>query len=51
MLYKNTKAMVHLPDGDTDFFDIVARILQKRVRLDPYMFIVCLILYYECQKI
>ena len=22
MLYKNTKAMVRSPDGDTDFFDI-----------------------------
>ena len=23
MLYKNMKAMVYSPDGDTDFFDIV----------------------------
>ena len=27
-LYKNTKAMTHSPDGDTDFFDIVAGVLQ-----------------------
>ena len=24
MLYKNMKGMVHFPDGDTDFIDIVA---------------------------
>ena len=24
ILYKNTKEMVHLPDGDTDLFDVVA---------------------------
>ena len=23
MFYKNTKVMARLPDGDTDFFDIV----------------------------
>ena len=28
MLYKNMEAMVCLPDGDTDFFDIVTRVLQ-----------------------
>ena len=27
MLYKNTKAMVLSPDGDTDLFDIVAGVL------------------------
>ena len=27
MLYKDTKAMIHLPDGDFDFFDIVAKVL------------------------
>ena len=27
-LYKNTKAMVHSPDGVTEFFDIVARVFQ-----------------------
>ena len=26
--YKNTKAIVHSPDGDTDFFDIVTGFLQ-----------------------
>ena len=27
MLYKNTKVKVHSPDGDTDYFDIVADVL------------------------
>ena len=30
MLYKNTKLKVHSLDGDTDFFDIVAGVLQER---------------------
>ena len=38
MLYKNTNAMVPLPDGDTDFFDMVARSLQED-SLAPYLFI------------
>ena len=29
MLYKNTKVKLHSPDGDTDFFDIVAGVLQR----------------------
>ena len=28
MLYKNTKVKVCSPDGDTDYFDIVAGVLQ-----------------------
>ena len=28
MLYKNTKVKVRSPDGDTDYFDIVAGVLQ-----------------------
>ena len=35
MLDKNTKAMVHSPDGDTDYFNIVAG-----DTLASYMFIV-----------
>ena len=31
MLYKSLKAMVHLPDGTADFFDIVIRVLQKYI--------------------
>ena len=27
MLYRDTKVKVHSPDGDTDFFDIFARVL------------------------
>ena len=34
-------AMVHSPDGDTDFFDIVAGVSQGDI-LDPYLFILCL---------
>ena len=41
MLYKNTKAMVRSPDGDTDFFDIVAGVLQGDT-LAPFLFIICL---------
>ena len=41
MLYKNTKAMVYSPDGDTVFFDIVAGLLQRDT-LAPYLFIICL---------
>ena len=29
MLYKNTKVKVCLPDGDTDYFDIVAGVLPE----------------------
>ena len=41
MLYKNKKAMVRSPDGDIDFFNIVARVLQ-RDSLASYVFIFCL---------
>ena len=41
MLYKNTKVKVHSPDGDTDYFDIVAGVLQGDT-LAPYLFIICL---------
>ena len=41
MLLKDTKVMVHLPDGDTDFFDIVAGVLQGDT-LAPSLFIICL---------
>ena len=41
MLYKNTKVKVHSSDGDTDFFDIVAGVLQRNT-LVPYLFIICL---------
>ena len=37
---KNTKVKVHSPDGDTDFFDIVAGVLQGDT-LAPYLFIIC----------
>ena len=41
MLYKNTKAMVHSPEGDTNFFDIVSGVLQGDT-LAPYLVIICL---------
>ena len=41
MLYKNTKVKARSPDGDTDFFDIVAGVLLDDI-LAPYLFIICL---------
>ena len=35
------KVKVHSPDGDTDYFDIVAGVLQRDT-LTPYSFIICL---------
>ena len=41
ILYRNTKVKVRSPDGDTEYFDIVAGVLQGDT-LAPYLFIVCL---------
>ena len=41
ILYRNTKVKVRSPDGDTDYFDIVAGVL-KGDTLAPYLFIICL---------
>ena len=41
MLYRNTNVKVRSPDGDTDYFDIVAGVLQGDI-LAPYLFIICL---------
>ena len=41
MLYKNTKVKVCSPDGDTDYFDIIAGVLQGDT-LAPYVFDNCL---------
>ena len=41
MLYRNTKVKVRSPDGETDYFDIVAGVLQGDT-LAPYLFIICL---------
>ena len=41
MLYRNTKVKVHSPDGDTEYFNIVASVLQGDT-LAPYLFIICL---------
>ena len=41
ILYRNTKVKVRSPDWDTDYFDIVAGVLQGDT-LAPYLFIICL---------
>ena len=41
MLYRNTNVKVSFLDGDTDYFDIVAGVLQGET-LVPYLFIICL---------
>ena len=39
ILYRNTKVKVRSPDGDTEYFDIVAGVLQVDA-LAPYLFII-----------
>ena len=41
ILYRNTKVKVRSPDGDTEYFDIVAGVLQGDT-VAPYLFIICL---------
>ena len=41
ILYRNTKVKGRSPDGDTEYFDIVAGVLQGDM-LAPYLFIICL---------
>ena len=41
ILYRNTKVKVRSPDGDTDYFDIIAGVLHGDT-LAPYLFIICL---------
>ena len=41
MLHRNTKVKVGSPNGDTDYFEIVAGVLQGDT-WDPYLFIICL---------
>ena len=48
MLYRNMKVKVCSPDGDPDFFDIVAGVL-KGDTLALYLFLICLDKYFECQ--
>ena len=40
ILYRNTKVKIRSPDGDTEYFDIVAGVLQGDT-LAPYLFIIC----------
>ena len=41
ILYRNAKVKVRSPDGDTEYFDIVAGVLQGDT-LAPYLFVICL---------
>ena len=41
ILNRNTKLKVRSPDGDADYFDIVAGVLQGNTQA-PYLFIICL---------
>ena len=41
ILYRNTKGKLRSPDGDTEYFDIIAGVLQGDT-LAPYLFIICL---------
>ena len=41
ILYRNTKVKVRSPDGDAEYFDIVAGVWQGDT-LAPYLFIICL---------
>ena len=41
ILYRNTKVKARSPDRDTEYFDIVAGVLQGDT-LAPYLFIICL---------
>ena len=41
MLNKNMKVKVRSPDGDTDYFDIVAGMLKRGI-LAPYFFVIFL---------
>ena len=41
ILYRNTTVKVQSPDGDTEYFNIVAGVLQGDT-IAPYFFIICL---------
>ena len=47
---KNTKVKVHSPDGDTEYFNIVAGVLQRDT-LAPYLLIICLDMCLELRLI
>ena len=50
ILYRNTKVKVRSPDGDTEYFDIVAGVLQGNT-LAPYLFIIFWTrLSFSCRK-
>ena len=41
ILNRNTKSLVRSPEGDTEFFDILAGVLQGNT-LAPFLFAICL---------
>ena len=41
ILYKNTKSMARSPDGDTEFFDVLAGTLQGNT-FAPFLFVICI---------
>ena len=41
ILYRNAKSMVRSPNGDTEFFDILAGVLQGDTSA-PFLFVICL---------
>ena len=41
ILYRNTKSMTRSPDGDTEFFHILAGVLHGDT-LAPFLFVICL---------
>ena len=45
MFYKDIKPIVRSSDGDSDFFDIVAKVLQG-ITLAPFLYRICLDTYY-----
>ena len=49
ILYRNNKVKVRSPGRDTDYFDIVAGVLQGDT-LAPYLFIICLDLEHRLIK-
>ena len=47
ILYKDTEAQVITPDGDTEFFEILAGVLQGDT-LAPFLFII--VLHYSLRE-
>ena len=50
MLYRNMKVKIHSPNGDIDFFDMVAGVLQEDT-LALYLFMIWLDYVHRTRKI